>query len=61
MDLADLRAGEAAVAIHGSGDADLRVEGALRANVEGSGDVRYRGPAQVASDVEGSGDVRRED
>jgi hypothetical protein len=61
MDLADLRAGEAAVAIHGSGDADLRVDGALRANVEGSGDVRYRGPAQVASDVEGSGDVRRED
>jgi hypothetical protein len=61
MDLGDLHARDAAVAIHGSGDADVRVEGALRANVEGSGDVRYRGPAQVASDVEGSGDVRRED
>jgi len=61
MDLGELHARDAAVAIHGSGDADVRVEGALRANVEGSGDVRYRGPAQVASDVEGSGDIRRED
>jgi hypothetical protein len=61
MDLGDLRARDAAVAIHGSGAADLRVEGVLRASVDDSGDVRYRGPAEVASDVDGSGAVRRED
>jgi hypothetical protein len=61
MNLGDLRAGEAAVAIHGSGDADLRVDGALRARVAGSGDVRYTGTAAVTSDVVGSGDVQRDD
>jgi hypothetical protein len=60
MDLEGLRAGDAAVAIHGSGDAALRVDRALQASIDGSGDVHYAGPAAVTSDVQGSGDVRRE-
>lgn len=61
LHLDDLRAADAAVSIEGSGDADVRVDRALRATIAGSGDIAYAGDPQIRSDVEGSGDLSRID
>jgi len=55
----DLRTGDAAVEIYGSGNADLFVDGKLDVRVAGSGDVNYKGNAQVSSSIAGSGRVKR--
>ena len=58
-DLADLRAHEARVAVRGSGDADVRAEERLDADVDGSGSIRYHGDPEVTERVDGSGDLSR--
>ncbi len=54
----ELTARDAAVAVEGSGGADVHVTGALRASVSGSGSITYTGGADVEEDVQGSGTVR---
>jgi putative autotransporter adhesin-like protein len=58
-DLADLDARDAHVAVHGSGDADVRADRRLDVAVEGSGDVRYYGRPAVTRQLDGSGVLRR--
>jgi hypothetical protein len=60
-DLGDLRAREATVKVHGSGDADVRADDRLDVDVDGSGNVRYHGDPQLTSNVDGSGDLSRAD
>lgn len=54
----ELRGEDVAVAVAGSGDADVHATGSLHASVEGSGSVTHTGGADVESDVQGSGAVR---
>lgn len=57
----DLRSGDAAIKIYGSGDADVFVDGKLDVHVAGSGDVNYKGNAQISSSIAGSGRVKKVD
>lgn len=54
-----LSAMEGDVSISGSGDAQVNVNGKLKASIAGSGDVRYIGNASVTSSISGSGRVSR--
>lgn len=47
------------VAISGSGDAKVRVDGPLSTSISGSGNVYYTGETQVSARVTGSGSVRK--
>jgi Putative auto-transporter adhesin, head GIN domain len=52
-----LDADEAAVAISGSGSAELGAADRLHAEIDGSGDVSYAGEPAVSEEVSGSGSV----
>jgi hypothetical protein len=54
---AALGADEAAVAISGSGSAELGPTDRIAAEIDGSGDVTYAGDPVVSEDISGSGDV----
>ncbi len=56
-DLAGLKTHEATVAVHGSGDVEVRADERLKVEVDGSGDVRYHGSPQLTQEVDGSGDL----
>ena len=55
----DLTAASCEIAISGSGDAAVNVNGDLSASISGSGDVTYRGKANVDAAVSGSGSVTK--
>lgn len=54
-----LKAENAHVSIHGSGDAEVYASESLDAEIAASGDVHYRGEPKVTSSVHGSGEVSR--
>jgi Putative auto-transporter adhesin, head GIN domain len=56
---AALRAGNAAVAISGSGSADLRSTERLHAEIDGSANVTYAGEPAITEDISGSGRIER--
>jgi hypothetical protein len=57
--LAALRADDAAVAISGSGSADIGATDRLDAEIDGSADVTYGGDPAITEDVSGSGRIER--
>jgi hypothetical protein len=57
--LAALRAGDAAVAISGSGSADLGTTERLHAEIDGSASVSYAGEPVLSEDISGSGRIER--
>jgi hypothetical protein len=57
--LAALGAGDAAVAISGSGSADLGTTERLHAEIDGSANVTYAGEPAITEDVSGSGQIER--
>jgi hypothetical protein len=54
-----LKASNCEVSIAGSGDAEVFVNGDLKAAISGSGDVHYTGNANVTAKVAGSGEVTK--
>lgn len=61
VDLSELTASTADVAIMGSGDVNLYVEKSMEVEIMGSGDLLYGGDPSVASSVLGSGQIRQRD
>lgn len=57
--LSELFAHDVDVSIFGSGSADVRADGFVRAGVWGSGNVRYSGTDNVMQSVSGTGNIRR--
>jgi hypothetical protein len=57
--LAALRAGDAAVAIFGSGSADLGATERLHAQIDGSANVTYAGEPAIVENISGSGRIER--
>ncbi len=58
---ADLMSDKAAVEISGMGDAIVRAETALTANITGAGSVRYFGEPRVEQTISGAGSVKPAD
>jgi hypothetical protein len=54
-----LKASSCEVSIAGSGDAEVHVNGDLKASISGSGAVHYSGDANVSAKVAGSGKVTK--
>jgi hypothetical protein len=57
--LAALRAGDAAVAISGSGSTDLGATERLHAQIDGSANVTYAGEPAIVENISGSGRIER--
>jgi cytoskeletal protein CcmA (bactofilin family) len=55
----DLVASDCEIAISGSGDAAVNVNGDLKTAISGSGDVTYKGNASVNASISGSGSVKK--
>lgn len=58
IDVANLKSSNCEVAIAGSGDCKVNVNGDLDVSIAGSGSVRYKGSPSVSSSIAGSGSVR---
>jgi hypothetical protein len=59
IDLARLEAGDAEVAVNGTGSIEVQASGQLDAAVNGVGSIRYAGkPAQVNTSINGVGSIQ---
>ena len=59
--LADLKAENVKVSIHGSGDTEIFASESLDVQIFGSGDVHYKGTPRISSSIHGSGELSKMD
>ena len=57
LDASELRVGDGAADVSGSGDLSVHAVDSLDASISGSGEISYEGSPRLSSDISGSGSI----